>query len=105
MKRGEIWWHEPPDEKPRPVLILTRDEAIRGVADIVAMPATRTPHDWLTEVELGKDDGMPTESFLVAENTLSAEKVYLVERITTLGASKMTDVCQALNAVTGCLVP
>jgi mRNA-degrading endonuclease toxin of MazEF toxin-antitoxin module len=28
MKRGEVWWHEPPDDKRRPVLILTRAEAI-----------------------------------------------------------------------------
>lgn len=25
MKRGEVWWHEPPDEKPRPVVVLTRE--------------------------------------------------------------------------------
>jgi len=24
MRRGEVWWHEPPDDKRRPVLILTR---------------------------------------------------------------------------------
>ena len=74
MRRGEVWWHEPPDEKPRPVLIHTRDVIDRAL-DVVAMPASRTAHDWLTEVELGPDDGMPTTCFLIAENTLSAEKL------------------------------
>lgn len=74
MKRGEVWWHEPPDEKPRPVLVLTRDDVISRALDVVAMPASRTAHDWLTEVEVGPEDGMPTTSFLVAENTLSAER-------------------------------
>jgi hypothetical protein len=37
--------------------------------DVVAMPATGVPRHWLTEVEIGKADGMPTTSFLVAENT------------------------------------
>jgi mRNA interferase MazF len=102
VRRGEVWWHEPPDEKPRPVLVLTRDDVIGRALDVVAMPASRTAHDWLTEIEVGPDDGMPTTSFLVAENTLSAEKAYLTQRITELGAAKMDAVCQALAAATSC---
>jgi mRNA interferase MazF len=102
VKRGEVWWHEPPDEKARPVLILTRDDVIARALDLVAMPASRTAHDWLTEIEIGPDDGMPTTSFLIAENTLSAEKIYLTQRITELGASKMDAVCRALAAATTC---
>jgi mRNA-degrading endonuclease toxin of MazEF toxin-antitoxin module len=45
---------------------------------------------------------MPTTSFLVAENTLSAEKAFLTQRITELGAAKMDAVCRALTAATGC---
>lgn len=102
MRCGEVWWHEPPDEKPRPVLVLTRDDVISRTLDVVAMPASRTAHDWLTEIEVGPDDGMPTTSFLVAENTLSAEKAYLTQRITELGAAKMDAVCRALAAATSC---
>ena len=102
MRRGEVWWHEPPEEKGRPVVILTRDEMINGVADVIAMPASRTAHHWLTEVEVGKADGMPTTSFLVAENTLSAEKVFLLARMTELGAAKMDEVCRALATATNC---
>jgi mRNA-degrading endonuclease toxin of MazEF toxin-antitoxin module len=102
VKRGEVWWHEPPDEKPRPVLILTRDDVIARALDVVAMPASRTAHDWLTEVEVGPEDGMPTVSFLIAENTLSAEKIYLTQRITELDGSKMGAVCHALAIATSC---
>lgn len=102
MRRGEVWWHEPPDEKPRPVLVLTRDDVIGRTLDVVAMPASRTAHDWLTEIEVGPDDGMPTASFLVAENTLSAEKAHLTQRITELGAAKMDAACRALAAATSC---
>lgn len=70
--------------------------------DLIVMPASRTPHDWLTEVEVGTDDGMPARSFLVAENTLSAEKVHLTSRITELGAERMDEVCRALVASSGC---
>ena len=102
MKRGEVWWHEPPDEKARPVLILTRDDVIARALDVVAMPASRTAHNWLTEVEVGPEDGMPTTSFFIAENTLSAEKIYLTQRITELGAAKMDAVCAALAAAISC---
>lgn len=58
--------------------------------------------DWLTEVEIGVADGMPVECVLVAENTLSAEKVFLTQRMTELGAVKMADVCAALASAAGC---
>jgi mRNA interferase MazF len=102
VRRGEVWWHEPPDEKPRPVLILTRDDVIGRALDVVAMPVSRTAHDWLTEVEVGPEDGMPVTSFLIAENTLSAEKIYLTQYITELDASKIDAVCRALATATGC---
>ena len=66
------------------------------------MPATGVPRDWLTEVEIGKADGMPTTSFLVAENVLSAEKVFLTKPMTELGAAKMDEVCRALTTATSC---
>jgi mRNA-degrading endonuclease toxin of MazEF toxin-antitoxin module len=102
VRRGEVWWHEPPDEKPRPVLILTRDDVIGRVLDVVAMPATGVSRDWLNEVEIGVADGMPTECVLVAENTLSAEKAFLTRRMTALGAVKMDEVCRALGTATAC---
>ncbi len=102
MRRGEVWWHEPPDEKPRPVLVLTRDDVSARALDVVAMPASRTAHDWLTEVELGPADGMPTTCFLIAENTLSAEKIHLTQRITELSAARMDAVCRALASATSC---
>ncbi len=102
MRRGEVWWHEPPKEKARPVVILSRELVVNDVYDVVVMPVSRTPHHWLTEVEIGKVDGMPTTSFLVAENTLSAEKVFLTELMTELGAERMHEVCQALTATTSC---
>ena len=44
MKRGDIRWYtfQLPDKR-RPVLILTRDEVINRLNEIVVVPATRTP--------------------------------------------------------------
>lgn len=102
MKRGEVWWYEPPDAKRRPVLILTRDEAIGRVRDVIAVPATGTIRNLDTEVEIGVDDGMPVECALAVDNTLSAEKAFLTEQITTLDPEKLAGVCATLVTATSC---
>src|SRR5450432_2976635 len=60
MKRGEIRWYafRPPDKR-RPVLLMTRDEVIEELGELVAVPITRTVRGLATEVLLTQDDGMP----------------------------------------------
>lgn len=102
MRRGELWWYERPDEKPRPVLILTRDESIDRQLDVIAAPATSTVRGWDTEVQLDQDDGVPQPCVLSVGNTLSADKALLTKRITALGSEKMDRVCRALARATSC---
>lgn len=45
---------------------------------------------------------MPRRSLPVAENTLSAQKVFLLARMTELGVEKMGEVCRALALATAC---
>jgi len=45
---------------------------------------------------------MPIECVLALDNTLSAEKAFLTECITTLGPEKMAAVCSALATATSC---
>ena len=102
MRRGEVWWYEPPEEAPRPWLILTRDEAIEALDKLLAVPATTTIRGIPTEVPLGRDDGMPTDCVLSTDNTSPILKSLLIERITTLGPQTMAEVCAALVAATSC---
>ncbi len=102
MKRGEIWWHEPPDSKRRPVLILTRDEAVGRLNKLVVAPATGTIRGIPSEVQIGGEDGMPRESAISLDNTTLIRKALLTQRITELGPEKMDEVCRALDTATGC---
>ncbi len=102
MRRGEVWWYEPPDEQSRPILILTRMDAIGRQSDVIAAPATRTVRGWDTEVELGPDDGMPVECVLSVGNTFLAQKAFLTRYITKLGPDKLAEVCAALDRATDC---
>ena len=56
--RGEIWWGEAPDEKGRPYLILTRNEAVPVLRTILVAPITRTIRGIPTEVPVGAEEGL-----------------------------------------------
>jgi len=101
--RGEVWLLERPKRKPRPVLVLLRDEAIEKLNRILVVPSTtegarRIPtHVWIDE-----DDGMREPCALVLDETFAARKDLLTHRITTLGVEKMDEVCRALARATSC---
>jgi mRNA interferase MazF len=102
MRRGEVWWYERPDRKPRPALVLARDEATAKLHKIIAVPATGTARELETEVPLDRDDGMPRECVLSLDNTFSVRKALLTARITKLGPERMDEVCRALARATSC---
>jgi mRNA interferase MazF len=102
VRRGEVWWYEPPEQAPRPWLILTRDEAIDVLDKLLAVPATTTIRGIATEVPLGPDHGMPAECVLSTDNTTPILKSLLIERVTMLGPEKVAEVCAALATATSC---
>lgn len=59
------------------MLILSRDETIGVVDDLVVCPTTGTIRGFDTEVELSPDEGMPRSCVLNLANTTSAEKAVL----------------------------
>ncbi len=102
MKRGEVWWHEPPEEKVRPVVILTRNEAIGRLNKLVVAPNTGKIWGIPSEVEVNRKEGMPHDSVINLDNTALARKFELTERITELRPAKMDEVCRALALATNC---
>ena len=57
--QGEVWWAEAEDRR-RPVLVVTRSEAVPVLTWIVVAPVTRTIRCIPTEVPLSADEGLPT---------------------------------------------
>jgi mRNA-degrading endonuclease toxin of MazEF toxin-antitoxin module len=81
---------------------MTREEAVNGLNEVFVVLATTRIRGIPTEVELGHEDGMPRDCVLNADHTDTVAKGYLVERITVLSPEKVTAVCSALSAATGC---
>ncbi len=102
VARGEVWWHEHPDERRRPYLILLRDAAIPVLNQLLAVPATRTRRSIPTEVDLDESDGMPQPCVLTLDNLRQVRPGYLTNHITTLGPEQMREVCEALHAAVDC---
>jgi|GEM_PF-407129 len=65
MRTDKIRWYtfRLPDKR-RPVLILTRNEVIDQLNEIIVVPVTQTIRGLTTEVTLTLDDGMPVECVL-----------------------------------------
>jgi mRNA interferase MazF len=100
--RGEVWWYEDPRAGRRPYLILTRQEAIPVLNQLLAVPATRTIREIPTEVRLGTDDGMPAECALALDNVTTIRRSLCTDRITRLTPARMREVCESLRVATGC---
>lgn len=102
VSRGDVWWFEPPHLKRRPVVVLTRNEAIPHLNQLIAAPVTRVIRSIPTEVELDADDGMPTACVVSLDNLVSVRPAFLTERITTIGPRRMAQVCRALRHAAAC---
>lgn len=102
MNRGEIWWFEHPRRGRRPVLILTRQEAIPVLTRIVVAPATTRIRGIDSELPLDLEDGMPQPCVINFDNVFYVSKARLTDRIAALSVPRLREMCQALRIATGC---
>ncbi len=100
--QGEIWRYEPEDAKARPVVVVTRDEVIPHLSDILVAPVTRTRRNIPTEMYLGPDDGLGVDCVASFDNLFPAARVHLVRRMGTLRHGRLHELCDAMRAVMDC---
>jgi mRNA interferase MazF len=102
VNRGSVLWLDLEAEGRRPVCILTRDEAIGSLRNVVVALVTGRMRGLDSEVTIGPEDGMPQECVISLDNLQTVPKALLTEPITTLGTHRLDELCRALNAATGC---
>ena len=102
MKRGEIRWYtfRLPDKR-RPVLILTRNEIIDRLNEIIVVPATRTIRGLTTEVELTPEDGMPVVCALNFDHIALAQRDRIGNVICSLPEARWPEVQRTLMIACG----
>jgi mRNA interferase MazF len=100
--RGDVCWLELPEEGRRPACVLTRQEAIPAMRNVVVAMVTRTIRDIPTEVRLEERDGMPVKCAVSLDNLRTVPRALLTEPITRLPGGRMHEVCRALGIAAGC---
>lgn len=102
MNRGEIRWYTfRPPHKRRPVLILTRNEVMDHLNEIIVVPVTRTIRGLSTEVVLSPDDGMPVVCALNFDHISLAQRERLGAALCTLPESRWPEARRALLVACG----
>jgi mRNA interferase MazF len=100
-EQGEIWWAEAEDKR-RPVLVVTRTEAIPVLTWIVVAPVTRTVRGIGTELELGADEGLPERCAASFDNLQPIRRSFLTQRVGQLAPWRRSAICVALSALADC---
>lgn len=98
--QGDIWWAEAEDKR-RPVLVVTRSEAIPVLTWLVVAPITRTVRGIPTEIELGEDHGLDVECAASFDNIQPIRRTFLTERVGSLSLARQS-ICRALGALADC---
>lgn len=96
--QGEVWWAEAEDKR-RPVLVVTRSEAIPVLTWVIVAPVTRTVRSIPTEIPLDSDQGLPEPCAASFDNLQPIRKSFLTDR---LGAVGHDQICRALSALADC---
>lgn len=100
-RQGEIWWAEAEDKR-RPVLVVTRSDAVPVLMWVVAAPVTRTIRDIPTEVALDEPEGLPHPCVATFDNLQPIRRTLLTSRIGALDPTRHHELCDALHAFADC---
>ncbi len=99
-RQGEIWWAEAQDKR-RPVLVVTRSEAVPVLTWIVVAPVTRTVRGIPTELPLGESEGLQEASAAAFDNLQPIRRSLLTQRVGELGPRR-SELCGAVAALADC---
>lgn len=103
LGRGEIrlYRFSAPD-KPRPVLVLTRESALGYLSTVTVAPITSTVRGVPSEVVLTEEDGMKHVCAVNLHNVVTVSTEHLGRRVAKLSTRRLADVCAALGFALGC---
>jgi len=96
--RAEVWWAELlPPVGDRPVVVLTRDSVLHSIGSIVVTLVTRTVRGIPTEVDLGRQQGLPARCVANLDNLLTVPRHRLTRRMGMCDTSKVEDLNRAIK--------
>jgi len=100
--QAELWLMETPNRKRRPVLVVSRDETIPVLNNIVVAPVTSTIREIPTCIPVGAEEGLDHDSVASFDNLAAVPKAVLTRRLGRLDADGRRRICDALDALANC---
>jgi mRNA interferase MazF len=103
LSRGDVYLCRfAPLDKLRPVLVLTREQAIGHLSSVTVAPITSTIRGVPSEVVLDTEDGMKAPCAVNLHNAITVSQQRIGRRVARLEARRMHEVCLALRFSLGC---
>jgi mRNA interferase MazF len=102
VTQGDIWLLETPNDKRRPVLIVSRNEVIPVIRNVVVAPVTSTLRSIPSNIPLGPSEGLDHDSVANFDDIRTVPKSLLTVRLGALPSSRHAELCTALGAMADC---
>ncbi len=102
VAQAELWLMETPNQKRRPVLVVSRSDVIPVLNNVVVAPITSTIRAIPTCIPVGPDEGIDHDSVATFDNLAAVPKSVLTRRLGSLGAEGRRQICDALVAMADC---
>jgi mRNA interferase MazF len=98
-----MWWCELPEASRRPVVVLSRDEAIPRLRRTIVAPCTTTIRHLASEVLLDPgDDPVPLLSVVNLDSVENVAIATLTDRLGRLSDVRMREICDAVAVALNC---
>lgn len=89
-------------DKARPVVVLTRDSALRYLSTATVAPITSFIRGVPSEVRLDEEDGVKSPCAVNLHNAVTVSQQRLGKRVAQLAPRRMREICAALRFSLGC---
>ncbi len=93
---------ETPNQKRRPVLIVSRNEVIPVVNNVIVAPVTSTIRNIPTCIPVGPEEGIDHDSVATFDNLAAVPKSVLTTQLGQLSVNGGRHICDALDAMANC---
>lgn len=102
--QGEVWWCDLPDVPRRPVVILSRNAAVRQLRRALVAPCTTRLRGLASAVVLEPaTDPIPVTSAVSLDSIQNVAVGRLTERLGRLSHDRMREICEAVKVAIACL--
>lgn len=102
VAQAELWLMETPNQKRRPVLVVSRNEVIAVLDNVVVAPVTSTIRQIPSCIPVGPAEGIDHDSVATFDNLATVPKSVLTSKLGSLGVDGRHQICTALEAMADC---